>query len=375
MVNERYDDKYEGHEEGEYHFSDDQANYEMDADLPKGTPAATLASPSAGLAGRFNSRKIVIGAILFIVVLAAVYKMLVPTSTTPDVDFSPQAPPPLPAIGSDVAKPMVPKAPAAASNAVTTPPPPREASPMPVASQPMPPQPAPTSAADQGTFNPTAVSPPNPMATDSPAPVPAASMPEARPVVAQQQPPVVMAPAQPDMTVSVRPQPPANINQPPPQGGNISDRISALEQREAAIVGLLETQYTQKSESEAQGNDLRNKIQEVNTRLAGMETALRQLTQAIHGGGGKSRSVQAPSSSKSAAMPMRAVQPKMSYTVQAIIPGRAWLKSDSGETVTVAEGDVLKGYGRVTRIDPYDGIVNIDMSGRVITLSYGSNGG
>ncbi len=60
--------------------------------------------------------------------------------------------------------------------------------------------------------------------------------------------------------------------------------------------------------------------------------------------------------------------------MQAIIPGRAWLKSDSGDTVTVAEGDLLKGYGRVTKIDPYDGVVTIDNGNRIVTLSYGSGG-
>ncbi len=65
------------------------------------------------------------------------------------------------------------------------------------------------------------------------------------------------------------------------------------------------------------------------------------------------------------------VEPKIAFTVQAIIPGRAWLKSDSGDTVTVAEGDALKGIGRITKIDPYDGIVQIDTGRKVVTLSYG----
>jgi hypothetical protein len=68
---------------------------------------------------------------------------------------------------------------------------------------------------------------------------------------------------------------------------------------------------------------------------------------------------------------MRQVEPQATYTVQAIIPGRAWLKSDSGETVTVAEGDTLRGYGRVVKIDPYDGVVAIDIGGKIISLSYG----
>jgi intracellular multiplication protein IcmG len=66
--------------------------------------------------------------------------------------------------------------------------------------------------------------------------------------------------------------------------------------------------------------------------------------------------------------------PKIAFSVQAIIPGRAWLKSDSGDTVTVAEGDMLKSYGRVTKIDPYDGIVDIDTGTKIVSLSYGLNG-
>lgn len=73
------------------------------------------------------------------------------------------------------------------------------------------------------------------------------------------------------------------------------------------------------------------------------------------------------------AAPMKVMEPKVIYTVQAIIPGRAWLKSETGETVTVAEGDVLKNYGRVTKIDPYDGVVDIDTGNKMITLSYGTN--
>ena len=69
----------------------------------------------------------------------------------------------------------------------------------------------------------------------------------------------------------------------------------------------------------------------------------------------------------------RPAQVKSMFSVQAIIPGRAWLKSENGETVTVAEGDILKNYGKIIKIDPYDGVVQIDASGRVVTLSYGAS--
>ena len=45
------------------------------------------------------------------------------------------------------------------------------------------------------------------------------------------------------------------------------------------------------------------------------------------------------------------------YIVHAIIPGRAWLKTDSGQIITVAEGDVLGDYGKVAFIDASNGII------------------
>ena len=58
--------------------------------------------------------------------------------------------------------------------------------------------------------------------------------------------------------------------------------------------------------------------------------------------------------------------------MQAIIPGRAWLRTENGETITVAEGDMLKSLGRVTKIDPYDGTILIDTGVKVLTLTYGN---
>lgn len=45
------------------------------------------------------------------------------------------------------------------------------------------------------------------------------------------------------------------------------------------------------------------------------------------------------------------------YTVHAIIPGRAWLKSSSGNIITVAEGDSVGDYGTVAVIDAANNLV------------------
>ena len=43
-----------------------------------------------------------------------------------------------------------------------------------------------------------------------------------------------------------------------------------------------------------------------------------------------------------------------------------------GEYEHISEGDTVKSLGRVTKIDPYDGIVEINTGRKVISLSYGT---
>ncbi len=47
--------------------------------------------------------------------------------------------------------------------------------------------------------------------------------------------------------------------------------------------------------------------------------------------------------------------------VDAIIPGRAWLRDGSGQLLTVSEGDELPGYGRVIDIDARVGLVRTEL--------------
>lgn len=152
------------------------------------------------------------------------------------------------------------------------------------------------------------------------------------------------------------------------------DRIIALEQQSAAMMNLLQTEYAQKmADSETQTNVMRGKMEELTRRINHMEASLNQITQLLQGVS-KPQASGVMGSAPVSNLAARPTEPRMIYSVQAIIPGRAWLKSEAGDTVTVAEGDYLKGYGRVTKIDPYDGIVAIDTGSKVINLSYGVSG-
>ncbi|HVT62612.1 MAG TPA: hypothetical protein VHD33_03905 [Legionellaceae bacterium] len=66
--------------------------------------------------------------------------------------------------------------------------------------------------------------------------------------------------------------------------------------------------------------------------------------------------------------PMSINNPVVNYSLQAVIPGRAWLIGTNGETLTVREGSKIINYGTVRYIDAKRGRV-LTSSGQVIKFS------
>jgi intracellular multiplication protein IcmG len=67
---------------------------------------------------------------------------------------------------------------------------------------------------------------------------------------------------------------------------------------------------------------------------------------------------------------IKVIRPWAFYRLKAIMPGRAWLESSRGTTLTVKVGDKLPGQGTVVRINVPEGAV-VTSDGTVIT--YGRN--
>ncbi len=292
MVNEKDEERYEDEEE-EYHFSDDQMNFDVDESPKASAENGNAAPPKESILAKLSNinprRRAIIGGVIFIVLMALVYKMLSP-SKSPTAD-----------VLSEIKT-------APAVTPVTRP---------------------------------------------------------AEPVVVKQEtppPPKVVEQQQPAMATVVAPTPPPGAE----DIKKIDERLTALEQQTSAMMNLLQTEYAQKiSDYEMQENMMRGKMDEISKKMNRIESNLQQISQAA-------REEPAVTVTHSSGVANRG-EPKINYTVQAIIPGRAWLKSESGDTVTVAEGDILRNYGRITKIDPYDGIVEIDTGNRVVALSYGMN--
>jgi intracellular multiplication protein IcmG len=53
------------------------------------------------------------------------------------------------------------------------------------------------------------------------------------------------------------------------------------------------------------------------------------------------------------------------YTIQAMLPGRAWLITNSGSVMSVRLGEQLPGYGTIDTMDPVEGKI-LTSSGRII---------
>lgn len=344
-MNEK-DDKYDGQDEGEYHFSDEHAAYEVDTETVKVSDSSIVKESPMANFGKFRRPLIAVG--VFFVLMFVVYRVITPNSNVPSGEISP---------------------PTVATNTTTTKTTTRPATAVtqPVQAVSAPPITAPV----------VATAPAAPVAQPTmqpPTTVPAVQIANS----AQQSLQPVEQPMPTQASQAPTSPPPTMAVPTPTQAGTVQydankellDRLASLEQQNAKLSNIMQIEYAQKlSDSENQAAAAQAKLKELSTRVAGMEAVLGQITQILQGSG---RQVSmAPPRGIPAAGPS---QPKQIYTVQAIIPGRAWLKSDAGDTVTVAEGDVLRDYGRVTKIDPYDGVVNIDTGNKTVSLSYGSNG-
>lgn len=142
--------------------------------------------------------------------------------------------------------------------------------------------------------------------------------------------------------------------------------LITLQTQSEKLMNQLQADYSRKlNEYASQNRALQDQMQNLNARVAGMESQLTQLLQVL---------MRPHEAAREQKVPVAEVEQRVTYNVQAIIPGRAWLKSQSGETVTVAEGDVVRDLGRITKIDPYDGVVEINTGNKVVALSYGNGG-
>jgi intracellular multiplication protein IcmG len=139
----------------------------------------------------------------------------------------------------------------------------------------------------------------------------------------------------------------------------LGQQIQNLQTQNKALANQVEKQQFQ-SQTSMMG--LQETIQNLNKQLSQMSSNIGDL-QTSYEDNMKKQAKAARYRATANQRRNKAIRLKKQYVVDAVIPGRAWLKGADGSTVTIAVGDKLQGYGTVRKINPY--------SGQVVT-SYGT---
>jgi intracellular multiplication protein IcmG len=144
----------------------------------------------------------------------------------------------------------------------------------------------------------------------------------------------------------------------------VNKKLSTLERDQSTMSTNIQTINTQVTTVTSSIADVSAKITELNASISAMNNKIDEQTREIE------RLVTAKAKKNHIARPHFSNannQPDV-YSLQAVIPGRAWLITNNGATLTVREGTSISGYGIVKLIDPQQGRV-ITSSGRIIRFS------
>ena len=164
----------------------------------------------------------------------------------------------------------------------------------------------------------------------------------------------VQAPTQPLAVVSEE--------VPVPQEPQINKQVSAIELRQQT----LRSEVTSVTD---QLNSISNNVDNLSTKMAELNAALLTLSSKVDI---QAREIAQLTTKRTAvrraSVSVRRPSNYARYSLQAVIPGRAWLIATNGATLTVREGSMIAGYGMVKLIDPNQGRV-ITSSGQVIKFS------
>ncbi|MCC5791952.1 MAG: type IVB secretion system protein IcmG/DotF [Legionellaceae bacterium] len=142
---------------------------------------------------------------------------------------------------------------------------------------------------------------------------------------------------------------------------NLAPKVAALEVAQQGTRANIDDLRGQVRELGRSIDNLATKMAGMNQNLEMMRDKFEQQAQELHRLRARKKA------------PVKVSQPKrqlpaVTWNVQAVIPGRAWLIASNGSTLTVRKGTTVPGLGTVRMIDAQHGKVMMS-SGRIIAFS------
>jgi intracellular multiplication protein IcmG len=143
----------------------------------------------------------------------------------------------------------------------------------------------------------------------------------------------------------------------------VSKKLSTLEQDQQTMNANVQSINTQL-------NGMSSTVSDMATKMAELSNVINALNDKIEAQSHEIERLHAPKPRPIARVrkSLNTMDAPASYVIQAVIPGRAWLMTGNGSTLTVREGTSIAGYGVVKLIDPLQGRV-VTSSGRIIRFS------
>ncbi len=148
--------------------------------------------------------------------------------------------------------------------------------------------------------------------------------------------------------------------------GDVNEKLSSLKQEQSRIENDLSNVHKQLATVTQAVSDMTAKMEDIKQTMLVLSERMEQQSNQLARVQTMARSRKTTSSTLSEHKQVTPVRP--TYSIQAIIPGRAWLMSKEGRTLTVSKGSSVPGYGVVRVINPQLGRVYTS-SGRVIRFS------
>lgn len=171
---------------------------------------------------------------------------------------------------------------------------------------------------------------------------------------------------QPTKPVQVATKPVVEVNEVNNIDSKVSEKISTLESSQQQMQNEIAASNNQLSGMNNNINEVMSKLTELNNTIAQYASKVDEQSREI-----AKLTAEAEAMKKAKAPPKvkhTTTQAPITYYLQAVIPGRAWLSKSNGSTLTVREGSTIAGLGMVKLIDAKQGRV-ITSSGRVIRFS------
>lgn len=154
---------------------------------------------------------------------------------------------------------------------------------------------------------------------------------------------------QPVVTVN-----PAEMQQAATQNSSLTNHINQLDAQVAQLTQQVTADAQMNSSNQAQIATLIKSIESMQSQMARLNNAMQTIVAAVNQAGNRQSGFVSGNSNFNNSPSM---QTAPDYYVQAVIPGRAWLKSSNGQIITVTTGDGIPGYGTVETIDSQNGVV------------------